>query len=542
MSDFDLPSIQIGRYIDLLKRRRWHIVPAAIVGLAVGLAVAWMIPRYYESETVMRLWPRAGFTPRAKLDPFLEEIRKARVVIKSEPLVDQVVTELGWTGPYENRLDDSYRAWIKEIIDRVEVYELDEGEPGRSSALLGLRYRDTDGRRSADFVNKLATHYVKDEIDGVIEIELETHKLLLGEVDQKSVEWANAVNQLKEWTRENQMDPHVVDAQGKTVRSERDKRLRELEAKVGALAADLAKDRTELEVLREEQKRFEKDLPQDLLDLPQTKEHLIPLLEIWQRHEARLEGLRPGSRDYPIVQGRVASARKAYEMMEQRLRKLVGGTKVNPAWELIQARIVLVRARLASHLAGQNVLGKQLEELRLWIKNWPDALSKLTKIQHRLESAKTELEQARSRLDQQSSQVAAIRGNQRQIIKHIRRAWEPNKPTYPNRALVAGLGGFIGLFVAIGLIFLLDVLRPSFKSYEDVSRGLPVPALGCVSYLEIEEKAAAARGKRVRWILAIGFVGILIAGIVVIYLVDPVRLPDFVRNLLDSIFPAASTD
>ena len=36
MSNFEVPQISLTRYVDLLKRRRWQVVPVSLIGLLLG--------------------------------------------------------------------------------------------------------------------------------------------------------------------------------------------------------------------------------------------------------------------------------------------------------------------------------------------------------------------------------------------------------------------------------------------------------------------------------------------------------------------------
>ena len=90
----------------------------------------------------------------------------------------------------------------------------------------------------------------------------------------------------------------------------------------------------------------------------------------------------------------------------------------------------------------------------------------------------------------------------------------------------------LGLGVAIGLILLLDILQGSFKTSDDVERGLGVPVLGGMSHLETEdERDSLVRGRRRAVTAAFGFVALVVV-VVTIYYRAPTRLPAVVRDLL----------
>ena len=49
----DLPQLSLQRYFDLVKRRRWQLVPVSLLGLIIGGVVAFFIPRFFVAETLL---------------------------------------------------------------------------------------------------------------------------------------------------------------------------------------------------------------------------------------------------------------------------------------------------------------------------------------------------------------------------------------------------------------------------------------------------------------------------------------------------------
>ena len=98
--------------------------------------------------------------------------------------------------------------------------------------------------------------------------------------------------------------------------------------------------------------------------------------------------------------------------------------------------------------------------------------------------------------------------------------------------LVATGGSLLGLLVAIGLILLFDFLQGSFKTEDDVEQALGVPMLGGVSYLETDKEREHAVRSRRRISLVTAAALLMVTAIVVIFYLDPNRLPTVVRDVL----------
>ncbi|MBM4060481.1 MAG: hypothetical protein FJ265_05210 [Planctomycetes bacterium] len=143
-----------------------------------------------------------------------------------------------------------------------------------------------------------------------------------------------------------------------------------------------------------------------------------------------------------------------------------------------------------------------------------------------LDAARGDVELANATLGRLSNQAP---------VKVLQKASPPTRPTEPNILLVALIGCVLGLGVAIALILLIDVLQGSFKTVDDVERGLTVPVLGGMSHLEtLEERQGALRSRRRITLVTASFVA-LVGGVVALFYWDPTRLPVFVRDLLQVV-------
>ena len=60
----------------------------------------------------------------------------------------------------------------------------------------------------------------------------------------------------------------------------------------------------------------------------------------------------------------------------------------------------------------------------------------------------------------------------------------PSRPTKPNRTLIAGAGGLMGILAGIGLIVLLEILNRSIRRPEDIVSRLGVTPLATIPYIK----------------------------------------------------------
>ena len=78
----------------------------------------------------------------------------------------------------------------------------------------------------------------------------------------------------------------------------------------------------------------------------------------------------------------------------------------------------------------------------------------------------------------------------------IDRAITPRSPVKPKKKLNMVIGGFLGVFVGLGLAFVWESLDTTLKAVEDVERWLGLPVLGRIP--EVDARGAHSRRSRRR--------------------------------------------
>jgi capsular polysaccharide biosynthesis protein len=78
----------------------------------------------------------------------------------------------------------------------------------------------------------------------------------------------------------------------------------------------------------------------------------------------------------------------------------------------------------------------------------------------------------------------------------IDRAITPRSPVKPKKKLNVAIGGFLGVFVGLGLVFVLEFLDTTLKSAEDVERWLELPVLGRIPEVDVRQLRSSRRSRR----------------------------------------------
>lgn len=522
----ELPQLSLAHYFELLKRRRWQVIPVSLLGLLIGGVIAFFVPRYYVAETFVDYYRLPSSVADApSKDPFKFVVDNAQILIPQA--VAATAKKLGWS---ESAIVDpsDRREAERDIESRVAVRDMNPGD-GRSYARLVVSFRDRDGQRSADFLNTLVATWMEQQIADM----RRTISLQSSHANQRAIAALGEYNSInRDVTQlsiqhgfERLWDPAM---QREDMRA-REEALARQKERLAEMESEIASIRSKLVVAQ-----------RSLQSTPRELDAAMGGLQgrfAADSQEARwFAELRVRKNSLENVMGEAhpqrASTQRRVSWLEQQLRSRMSGDSAheNPRIAELRASVSDLEASLSGVLAARDSLQSSLESGRAAQKSRADAMEAFVGKLRALDEAQSVRDEARKQLD-------SALGLQQQLdskppVKQVYQAFVPKRPTEPNILLVAGLGCILGLGGAILLILLHDMLRGTFKTVDDAQRGLPVPMLGGVSHLETQEERTRAVTTRRRVSLV---AGLMLAGMVVVitaYYVAPHRLPPFARDLL----------
>lgn len=535
MTQLDVPNISFTHYLDLLKRRTWHVIIVSVLGLIVGGVVAMLIPRYYVATTTVEL-------KRPVLDPELGTpvdlmSQVITAAIHTVPRgVDTAVRELGWTEAFSGSLNDR-RAFLKAIKARVGVHDTGPRNPNRRMAVLMISYRDLSGDRAAAMANLLRDIWLKEFLD---ELRSEAKAELSAVIQRRSTllaEKKRVTKELQVYEQDNQINPADWNGQ------------RGDAAVLSLVTRNINTQVKEIQLLKLKIQSLDRmirtrDAEKDGVSetLPMTVEQLLTNPAMRKEYATltltviyttrKLGNLKPANDQYASTERTMKSALSRLD----ELRKLAGGQateKPNPAYQNLVREIRGLKSEKVDD--EQKLIGL---DARLAALN--DRAAKLPGINGGYRELREKLENLR---EQEKTQLADLESKTRSVeriqtdrpYRKLEPAYIPPAPTEPNPYMLAMMGCLVGLGLAIALVLLIDFLQMSFKSVADVESGLGLPVLGTMSYLETNEEAVSTRGRRTRvTVFAVAFL-VLLLTVVTIYYVSPTSLPEYVTDFLDLI-------
>lgn len=537
MTQLDLPQVSLTRYVDLLKRRRWQVIPISLLGLLIGGIVAFFIPRYYVANTSIAYQQPPGHVATNPKDPFGAIIDTAKLTL---PLaIQETIEKLGWPEAATkdpHALSENCNA----IEERLQIFEYGNSRD-REFALIRVAYKDRDGDRAANFCNTLVTTWIAQQLtDLKISVERE-RSAATEEQKQHGRAYDTFLRERRRVQETYSLQPGVE------LVVQRDQHMR-LVAAAQELASKLEVQRTAAATLtatlvfkRDELSGLPVRIPADPLvmmaEIAKTDEGkvIIALIGIVTQ---RVEGFREGTPARAIEERRLeALTIKLTKMQPPGYEVDAEGLMLNPAREKLKAEIAELELELQQAKAAIGVLEARVARQGASLARQAEGYALYEKNETLLEAAKANVDIASTKVS--AATVTLGKLTNQPTVRQEGKAFVPPAPTDPNLLVVALIGCVIGLFAATALILLFDMLQGSYKTIDDVERSLDVPVLGGVSHLETAaQRRTTVRARRRATVFAAAVL-VLVSGVVLIYYYDPTRLPPFVRDMLAMVLGTA---
>lgn len=529
----DLPPISVGRYLDLVRRRRWQVIPVSILGLIIGALVAFLIPRYYVAATSVIYQGYLDPKAMTREDPMAGIVASAEILIPEH--VAEAIDVLGW----EEGVGDSIErmAFEDSVRDRLVVFDR-RREKGVTVAHITIQYSDTDGERSAALCNTVRDLWIQSEAD---ELRSKAEEVMRGHnarLAAASKELAAAMRDLAQFERLNQVDSAMIrDPVSGMNQSRIQVGLMEFNRELVQIEGDLAELTDEETGLDNRLSTMQRMVPKsiettedDVLKAQQAK-----LLFSIKNLELQLKSIRPANPDYAGLERKLdATKAELQELLDQ--VGLGGATSElvpNKQWEELRERADVVEAKIGRLRARKAIVEKAITALEEEREAFPEIQREWDEKQDAVERADELLERIRAEAYESAQQFD--KANRDSPMKVVKDAQVQAAPTDPNIYLVALAGSLVGLGAVVVLILLVDMLQSTFKTVGDVEHALAVPVLGTMAHMESDEaRDEVARLRRRKTLVAGVLIALLIATIAVYY-IDPTRLPVPVRQVLSLI-------
>ena len=450
--------MDLSQYLLALKARRKAFIAVFAFTVIAAIVVALLIPKRYDATATILIDARdeqtmspAHLSPRSLAGYIFTQMdliasgKVAMRVVRNLKLAQQPGVREDWekdTGGVGS-LDE----WIAGNL--LEKLKVDSG----ASNILIVKFSANDPKKAATIANAFAKAYL------AVALELRT------EPSREAVAWFD--EQLKA------LRGDVKNAQAKLSAYQKEKGIAGADERMDVEYTRLAEITGELGRARaatlDAQTRYRQaqDLIKDGVSLEAFPEvlsngYIITIKGALQGAEARLkeqsEVYGPNHPTYQRTASEVASLR---ERLQAEAKKLVAG--------------------LGNGVAQNQ---KRVEELQASAKEQQDRIMKLREGRVDLAVLTRDLESAQRAYDGALGRAIAVKidSKARQTnLAMLTPAVEPLQPAMPKMGLVSALSVIIGLLLAAGMVYTLEMMDRRVRSRSDLEARLAVPSLGILS-------------------------------------------------------------
>ena len=198
MSDFeaDAPAaLQLEDLIEIFERWKWWIAVCALLGVALGVGLCFVLPPKYESTTMILVEPQkipedfVRSTVNQKVDYQVNSLRKRVTGFTS---LNQLIENLG-VSRFDPDGTSTREALMNEIRDSLNI-EIDQRR--NSAPVFEIAYASADPELAADVAREVAQLFISENIKDRTQQAESTSQFLDRELDRIRVEVSEQEKQL----------------------------------------------------------------------------------------------------------------------------------------------------------------------------------------------------------------------------------------------------------------------------------------------------------------------------------------------------------
>lgn len=288
-------------------------------------------------------------------------------------------------------------------------------------------------------------------------------------------------------------------------------------------------------------------LPESLNFRLSKREDLQRSLTLTEREIVRLQSQRKRLQELFEATGEVVSEpepevlspaeRKLRQLESELAEALLVFSEENPKVRLLRRRIDLLKAEIEGEIASPPPPGgestgttepsvldiqiaeidseievleeraekaqAQIEALNETIERTPAIAIALEELERTYALLQSQYNAAEGRLSAAQTGELIESRSRGQRIAVIEQPNVPSSPTKPNRVMIAGGGGFLGIAAGLGLVLILELLNNSVRRPEDLVKRFGISPFTTIPYIRTRRQLFLQRGLKLVIILAI---------------------------------------
>ncbi len=509
--------------IEIVRRRRRAILLPAVAIFAIAAAVAFLLPRKYQSATTILIEEQE--VPREYVSANITTFADQRLQTINQRIMSttRLLELIGRFNLYADRKDkepvDEIVARMREDIKfntiSADVIDPRTGRPAQATIAFSITYEGRSPETVQRVANELASLYLQENLKTREKQSLETSKFMAEEM--KSVQTALA-----------DLDGKIAAYKEKYTSSLPELSQVNLQA-LDQVERDLTRISDQLRTLRERESYLQEQLASIPPDLAHQEKETLKELRV------KLVDLKTRlSEEHPDVINTRATIRE----LEERLRKsggAVGGTRPdNPAYINLAAQLAGTQSEIASSRRQVD----SLQERRAILRKRLEASPRVEEGYQALLAQRNNLQGKYDELTRKALDAKVAHGLEEEQLGErfsiVDAARLPEKPSSPNVPAILLIGLILGLGTGVGAAAVQESTDFTVRSPEKLQRGTAFPVLAAIPEIVTEADAARHKGKRLY--VLVGALCLLAAGVLAfsVYVMD---LDVLLAKVMRRIFP-----
>lgn len=235
----------------------------------------------------------------------------------------------------------------------------------------------------------------------------------------------------------------------------------------------------------------DKLLAQDEIIISSTTIQNNPLVQTYQQRLADLEIALSGARElyterHPEVLSLQAEIQEVRSRLANEVERVIATETqtINPIHSQLYSQLISTQVELVALNAREQAILAQRDALEYDYINIPEKELELVRLMREVNVHEDIYLMLMTRYEEIRINEQMHSGN----LQIVDPAVVPKNPIKPRVKLNIAIGGVLGLFVGVGLAFLLEFVDNTIKTKEDVERVLELPVIGQIPEIEPKER------------------------------------------------------
>ncbi len=504
----DSNQTDLKKYLKVVNERKYLFIGVSLLVMSVIIWGSFFIPKMYEAKCTVFI-ERNIINSLVKSMTFTSSLEERLGVIsyamKSRSLLLKVIKELDLDVNVENAAD------LEELVEhfqkKTEINLV--SRRGKKTDLFTVSYRNKEPKVARDYVNKLITIYVEENLTAKREDSYEANRFLSEQIQYFKTKLNKAEDKIIEFRKEK----GVFIAIGENMVVE--------EIKIAQNSLDkIAMQKLEFNAkmkLTEEQLSREKPYTVAMLG-KMTGASINNRVMSLQNKLSNL--LVKYTENYPEVikvKGEMEPLQSQIDSGNLTDQETSEGTETemstqNPLYQQLKEDLSKIKIDLAALDAKEKHLHQQVETKKAYLRDIPSEKKKLADLERERANYKGINDQLVLKLGQSEVSKQMDIQDKSDTFRIVDPAILPNKPVSPDRVMIILMGLFAGIASGLGVVFLLDSMDKSIKSLDEL-KSLNLPVLAVVPRIVTDSDKTHSR-RTDRMVYSCSIVYLMVIGVV----------------------------